>query len=89
MDDKTAAKKVAKQCALLNKALDVGKAAYEVSDNKTGTINITSQSLMTPDRPRAGLDGKGGEIGKISRPNRSLQITIKFRGIRPRGSGDW
>ena len=74
MDDKTAAKKVAKQCALLNKALDVGKAAYEASDNKTGTINITSQSLMTPDRPRAGLDGTGGEIGKLADQTEAFQL---------------
>lgn len=74
MDDKTAAKKVAKQCALLNKALDVGKAAYEASDNKTGIINITSQSLMTPDRPRAGLDGTGGEIGKLADQTEAFQL---------------
>ena len=58
-------KKMAKQCGLLNKALDVGKAAWAAQGSPSGTVNITSLSLMTPDRPRAGLDGKGGEVGKL------------------------
>ena len=65
IDEKSLTKKMAKQCGLLNKALDVGKAAWAAQGSPSGKVNITSLSLMTPDRPRAGRDGKGGEVGKL------------------------
>ena len=68
-DEKSLAKKLAKQCGLLNKALDVAKAAWEAKGQPDGPVTITSLSLMTPDRPREANEYRKGKIGEIGKLN--------------------
>jgi hypothetical protein len=84
-DETKLAKKMAKQCGLLNKALDVGKAAWEAQGSPKGSVNITSLSLMTPDRPRAGLFGTGGEVGKLKDQAEAFKL---LQSLRPQDLAD-
>lgn len=90
IDESKLTKKMAKQCGLLNKALDVGKAAWAAQGSPSGKVNITSLSLMTPDRPRAGLDGKGGEVGKLKDQAEAFKLlqSLGSADLQSMGIGD-